>query len=133
MEETIANLEDADQMPLVVGDYRFDCYYQRGALKNGAWKKSQDGDSYVAVCKCGRGVFGTSLDDAVEKLKKSYSILKDTEHFHWEDTIKFNVILGYDRNYVMGTIRAPELLNQLDKEIDGCDDPSPARHRLANC
>ena len=104
-----------DEFQLKVGGYTFDCYYQQGFLGN-RWKETADGDTWVAVCKCGRGVFGSSQTDAVEKLRNSYSILRPTEHFHWEGTVNFNVILGFDESWIMGTIRAPELLAELDEE-----------------
>ena len=110
---------DDESFPLSVMGYIFDCFYQRGFLTGVNWRKSLDGDTHAAVCKCGRGVFGSSIDDAVEKLRQSYSILRTTEHFHWQDTIDFNVILGFDSTWIMGTIRHPELLGNL-----GIENPS---------
>ncbi len=115
------------EFPLKVGDYAFKCYYQRGALHGGTWKKSPDGKTHVAVCKCGRGVFGISLDDVVDKLRRTYAILRPNEHFHWEDTTKFNVILGFDGTWIMGTIQDPGLLGDLEKEVENRDQPSPAK------
>jgi hypothetical protein len=116
MDDEIDQNGDPDCFPLIVGAYRFDCYYQRGTLHGSKWVNSANGESHVAVCKCGRGVFGTSLDDVVAKLKNSYSILRPTEHFHWQETLDFNVILGFDKSWIMGTIRFPELLDQLKQQ-----------------
>lgn len=113
---------DKDWFPLKVGKYMLDCFYQRGSLLGGRWDKSENGDHHIAVCKCGKGVFGSSMDDAVEKLKKSYSILRPTEHFHYQDTMECNVILGLNDSWIMGTIKAPELLNGLP---DGKRQESP--------
>lgn len=101
---------DNDWFPLRVGQYAFDCFYQQGNLIEGRWAKSKEGDSHLAACKCGKGAFGTSMDDAVDKLIKSYSILRPAEHFHYQGTLDCNVILGIDHNWIMGTIKAPELL-----------------------
>jgi hypothetical protein len=101
---------DKDQFPLQVGSYRFDCFYQRGHYQDDLWQQSEIGPLHVAVCKCGCGVIGESIDDAIDKLKKSYSILRSNEHWHWQDTPRFNVILGSDGKWIMGTITQPDLL-----------------------
>jgi hypothetical protein len=64
----------------------------------GAGQKSDDGPLHAAVCKCGSGVIGNSIDDAIEKLRQSYDYNGDDGHRHHEDTPRFNIILGSDGN-----------------------------------
>lgn len=104
---------DKDWFPLRVDQYAFDCFYQQGNLIGSCWVTSSAGDTHLAVCKCGKGVFGTSMDDAVEKLKQSYTLMCPTEHFHLQGTMECNVILGRNESWIMGTVKAPELLGSL--------------------
>src|SRR5208283_378123 len=107
---------DKDWFPLKVGEYIFDCFYQRGNLVGDHWEKSDTGDAHIAVCKCGKGAFGDSIDDAVEKLKKSYSIVRPTEHFHFQGALECSAILSIPESGTMGTISPPELLVDLPDE-----------------
>src|SRR5947209_4604079 len=104
---------DKDQFLLTVGGYRFECFYQRGTYQDDLWQQSDNVDLHADVCKCGRGVIADSIDDAVEKLKYSYSILRDEEHWHLQGTLRFNVILGTDGKWIMGTITEPDLLDKI--------------------
>ena len=107
---------DQDWFPLQIGQHSFDCFYQQGLLIGEYWMKSESGDQHLAVCKCGKGVFGTSMDDAVEKLKQSYTLMRPTEHFHLQGTMECNVILGRNESWIMGTVIVSDLLKNLPNE-----------------
>ncbi len=91
-------MPDKDWFPLLVRGYRFDCFLQQGHFPEGVWEQSDNGDKWVAVCKCGWGAYGDSLDDAVENLKKSYFLLRDERHWHYLGAAHFNVIRGTDED-----------------------------------
>jgi hypothetical protein len=104
---------DIDEFPLLVKGHIFQCFCQRGCYgEDFRWRQSDTGNKWAAVCKCGNGVCGDSLDDAVEKLKKSYLAVRDGEHWHYQDTPRFNIILGTDGKWIMGTITDRTLLGE---------------------
>jgi len=121
---------DPDEFPLLVKGFRFDCYYQQGFFTGGEWKKSPDGPHHIAVCRCGCGVFGTSLQDAVDKLKASYSALRPTEHSHCGETVDCNVLFAVGKTWVMGTVRHSELL---DKVIGIDNHPNETERKNDDC
>jgi hypothetical protein len=105
-----SNTVDNDEFVLQVKGYRFQCFYQRGHYQDDLWQKADDGLLHAAVCKCGCGVVADSIDDAIEKLKQSYGSVRENGHWHWQDTPRFNVIMGTDGKWIMGTITQPDLL-----------------------
>ena len=108
-------MADKDEFPLLVSGSVFTCYLQRGSYVGGRWQGSPEGELYAAVCNCGKGVCGNSVDDAVSRLRSSYYAVRENYHLHFQEACSFNIIsaIGEEKGWVMGTVKDPDLLSEI--------------------